>query len=116
MKLSDIKGERVFDVVADIIEPISNIAADKTVSELFKRQKLPEGMSPTEFALERIKTAIPALLKNHKSDVIAILAVIEGVGVEEYTEALNLVKLTGDVVELLTDEVFIGLFPSARSQ
>ena len=26
MRLSDIKGERVFDVIADIIDPIANIA------------------------------------------------------------------------------------------
>ena len=28
MKLSDIKGERTLDVIADIIDPIANIAED----------------------------------------------------------------------------------------
>ena len=38
MRLSDIKGDRVFDVIADIIDPIANIASDETASALFKRE------------------------------------------------------------------------------
>ena len=38
MKLSKIKGERVFDVIADIIDPIANIAEDKVAAALFQRQ------------------------------------------------------------------------------
>ena len=29
MKLSDIKGDRVLDVIADIIDPIANMVQDK---------------------------------------------------------------------------------------
>ena len=32
MRLSDIQGERVFDVIADIIDPIANIAEDDAAS------------------------------------------------------------------------------------
>jgi hypothetical protein len=42
MKLSKIKGERAFDVIADIIDPIANIAEDKVAAALFQRQKLPD--------------------------------------------------------------------------
>ena len=49
MRLSDIQGERVFDVIADIIDPIANIAEDNAASALFKREKLPEGMTAKEF-------------------------------------------------------------------
>ena len=45
MRLSDIKGDRVFDVIADIIDPIANIAVYETASALVKREKLPEGMT-----------------------------------------------------------------------
>ena len=47
MKLSKIKGERVFDVIADIINPIANIAEDKEAAALFQRQKLPDGVQRT---------------------------------------------------------------------
>ena len=34
LKLSEIKGEKAFDVLADLTEPIANIAADKKAAEL----------------------------------------------------------------------------------
>lgn len=115
MRLSDIQGERVFDVIADIIDPIANIAEDDAASALFKREKLPEGMTAKEFMTQRARKALPALLKGHKGDIIAILASIEGVSAESYKGALNLVKLMQDTTELLTDDAFTALFLSAQS-
>lgn len=115
MRLSDIQGERVFDVIADIIDPIANIAEDDAASALFKREKLPEGMTAKQFATQRARKALPALLKGHKGDIIAILASIEGVSTDAYKDALNLVKLMRDATELLSDEAFGALFISAQS-
>ena len=116
MKLSDIHGERVFDVIADIIDPIANIAEDEKASAMFRREKIPEGMTAKKFATKRVRKALPALLKGHKGDIIAILAAIEGVSAESYKGALNLVKLMRDATELLTDEAFSALFLSAQSE
>lgn len=115
MRLSDIQGECVFDVIADIIDPIANIAEDEQASALFKREKLPEGMTIKEFMMQRARKALPVLLKGHKNDIISILAAIEGVSAESYKGALNLVKLMRDATELLTDEAFDALFLSAQS-
>lgn len=115
MRLSDIQGERVFDVIADIIDPIANIAEDDAASALFKREKLPEGMTVKQFATQRARKALPALLKGHKDDIISILASIEGVSADAYKGALNLVKLMRDATELLTDEAFGAIFLSAQS-
>ena len=115
MRLSDIKGDRVFDVIADIIDPIANIASDETASALFKREKLPDGMTAKAFLLERARKAVPALLKGHKSDIITVLATIEGVSSKEYRASLTLAKLMQDTAELLTDEAFGELFISAQS-
>ena len=40
MKLSDIKGERTLDVIAEIIDPVANIAEDKAASDLFQKKNL----------------------------------------------------------------------------
>ena len=105
MRLSDIKGERVFDVIADIIEPCCNIAQDEAASQLFDRSKeRPEGMSARDFALSRVKESLPALMRSHKDDVIAILSSIEGVDPDEYRESLTMPKLVQGVFEMLTDE------------
>lgn len=116
MRLSDVKGERTFDVIADIIDPIANIAEDKDAADLFTRQKLPDGMTANQFLLQRARKAVPALLKNHKADVIAILSTIEGVTTDEYCKELNLAKLFVDCVELITDQAFTAFFPSAQSR
>ena len=115
MRLSDIKGDRVFDVIADIIDPIANIASDETASAIFKREKLPEGMTAKAFLLERARKAVPALLKGHKSDIITVLATIEGTSADDYRASLTLAKLMQDTAELLTDEAFGELFLSAQS-
>lgn len=115
MKLSDVKGDRVFDVIADIIDPIANIAEDDVASALFKREKLPDGMTAKAFLLERARKAVPALLKGHKSDIITVLATIEGVSADDYRASLTLAKLMQDTAELLTDEAFGELFISAQS-
>lgn len=116
MKLSDIRGDRVFDVIADIIGPIANIAEDDAAAALFRREKPPEGMTPKKFLLERARKAAPKLLKGHKADLVAILSSVEGVSPETYAGVLNLPKLLRDVTELLTDEAFSGLFISAQSE
>lgn len=115
MRLSDIKGERTLEVIADIIDPIADIAEDEEAAALFKREKLPEGMTAKKFLLQKARKAAPALLKGHKDDIIAILAAIEGTRPEEYAGTLNLVKLIKDTVDLLTDEAFGTLFISAQS-
>lgn len=105
MRLSEIKGERVFDVIADIIEPCCNIAQDEAAADLFDRSKgRPDGVSAKDFALERVRRSMPALMRAHKGDLVAILAAIEGVGQEEYMDGLTMPKLVQGVYEILTDE------------
>ena len=115
MRLSDIQGERVFDVIADIIDPIANIAEDDAASAMFRREKLPEGMTAKEFLIQRARKSLPALFKGHNGDIIAILAAIGGVSEEQYKRELNPIKLMQDATELLTDEAFGVLFLSAQS-
>ena len=105
MRLSEIKGDRVFDVIADIIEPCCNIAQDKEASALFDRkQKRPDGVSAKDFVLDRVKRSLPTLMRTHKDDLIAILSSIEGVSPDEYRESLTMPKLIEDMYETLTDE------------
>lgn len=116
MKLSDIKGDRVFDVIAELIDPICNIAEDDAAMALFRRERLPDGMTAKQFLLKRTKKAAPALLKGHKSDMIAILSAIDGTAKDVYTEKLNLVQLVNDFIEMMTDDAFKDLFTSAQSE
>ena len=73
-------------------------------------------MTAKQFVTQRVRKALPSLLKDHKGDIIAILASIEGVSADAYKGALNLVKLTRDTVELLSDDAFTAFFLSAQSE
>ena len=116
MRLSDIKGDRTLEVIAEVIDPICNIAEDDAAMSMFWREKLPEGMEPKKFLLALARKSLPVLLKKHKGDIIDILAAIEGVPKEQYQGALNLVKLFKDATDLLTDEAFAELFISAQGE
>lgn len=103
MRLSDVKGERVYEVLATIIGPITNMALDEHVTAMFSREDTPEGMTPWQHFLLRAKEHLPYLVSEHKEDLSAILASIEGVDTEEYVEGLTLDKFMSDVLGLLTD-------------
>lgn len=115
MRLSDVKGERTLDVIADIIDPVANIAESEAAKALFKREQLPKGMDPRTFALQRIRKTVPALLKTHKRDLLTILAVIEGKPYEEFMEGMGLVSLAKDLLDLFSDSAFVELFIQAQT-
>lgn len=98
MRLSDFKGEEALDVLAEIIEPLTFIIADKEIQELSKSKGIP-----------KIKFVKPAL-KNHKEEVILILATLQKQTVEEYKKTLSLVTLPLQMLEFLNDPEIEKLF------
>ena len=115
MKLSDVKGDRCLDVVADIIGPVCSIAEDKDAVELFKPKNVPEGMTANQYFAKRMKVGVPKLLKHHKDDVVEILSVIQGVKPDEYLDDLTLPKLVTDVLEMLTDKEIVAFLSSQQA-
>lgn len=114
MKLSDIKGDRTFEVLADLVDPVCNIAADKGIT-LFQRVKPPEGVDARAFAMGRVRKQLPLLLRNHKHDICTILASIKGVPRKEFVEQLNLGGLVLDLADLVNDGEFVAFFTSAQT-
>lgn len=110
MKLSQIKGERALDVIADIIVPVTNIAMDDVASDLFKKRKLPQGKNKNEFVAERVKKSVPVLIKTHKTDLITIMSLINDISAENYLQNMTIASFTRDVLDLVTDEAFTELF------
>ena len=100
MKLSDFKGEEALDVLAEIIEPLTIILADKDIQELSKQKNTP--------ALKYVKP----MLKNHKKEVIEVLAILDRKTVEEYTASMSLITLPLQVMELINDPEVQNLFSS----
>lgn len=114
-KLSEIKGEKSIDILADLVEPVASIAADKEAAELFGMRDLPEGMSPRDYVIQRIRKAIPALLRNHKKDIIKIFSLLSDMTEEEYIDQLSIDGLLLDTSSLITDTLFNAFFTSTQS-
>lgn len=68
-KLSDYKDEQALDLLAEVFEPAVTIMSDNEFLTAFDKNRL-----------QAVKIAI----KNHKNEVMQILAAMEGVPVEEY--------------------------------
>lgn len=114
MKLSQIKGADAVDVLARIIQPIANIALDKSTMQALQlsvanRADLDDD-ALRELAVNRLKSAIPALLIAHRDDVIEIIAAINQQDVDEYTDGLTFAKLLADVMDVLTDQELMSFF------
>ena len=112
MKLSEVRGESTLDVLADLIEPVSSIMGDERTKALFEKSPTPEGKTAEEAAAERLRNAVPGIIRSHKGDVIAILAAVKQVSRSEYEEGLNLATLMADLYELVNDEEFVSFFSS----
>ena len=96
MKLSEFKDDAALDLIADIIEPATEILADPAIKEAFSRSKM---------------AAIKVAIKNHKSAIKEIIARLDGKTPEEcHFTALSLpVKL----LSLLNDPDLQQLFMSS---
>ena len=93
MKLSEYQGEAALDILADLIEPAGEIMSDKEIGEVFKKNRF---------------KAIGLAIKNHKKAVMQIMAVLDGVPVDEYK--CNVFTLPAKILELLNDPDLIQLF------
>jgi hypothetical protein len=94
MKLSEIKGDRALDVLADIMEPLARILTDEEIT------KTANGEPKLLFAKK--------ILKGHKKEVIEILAILDGEKPETYE--VNLLTLPVKLVEILNDPEIGNLF------
>lgn len=108
MKLSEIKGERAIEVIADLVEPITSIAMDRAIRELFS--VIPkDGETPEEAAARTIKAKIPYLLKHYKKELAQILGTLENKNPED----LNILEIIKGVAEMVSDKPLMQLFSSA---
>lgn len=95
MKLSEFKNEAAVDVLADLLEPASTICSD---AELVKavREKQP------------ILKIAQIALKKHQKAVVEVLAIINGVSVDEFE--CTPVSILNDLLGVLNDAELVEFF------
>lgn len=107
MKLSDVKGERSADVVADVIAFVCALGSEEEVNALLTPRK-GKKMNNTEFA----RTFYPIVFKKYKKELYEALGSIEGCGAKAYAAKADPATLFNDFAGLLSDPMFQELFPS----
>lgn len=100
MKLSDIRGEKALDILADAMELAEIMADDGRVRDMMEDLKQQDG----DTASVRVACRhLPAILKDerYKSRIVSIMAAASGVSYEEYAEGGPMIA---DLLELLTSD------------
>lgn len=98
MKLSEYKNEDALDLLADILDPLSEILMDEGVRNLTKNKETTK------------MQAVKYLLKEHKKPIIQIMAIMDGVPVDKYE--VNFLSLPKKLLEILNDQELIDFFHS----
>lgn len=96
MKLLTATGEDAFELMADLIDPISEIAADADIMRCYK----------TNQKMKAIKFA----MKNHPKTMTEILAICEGVPLGEYKKTAP--QMLVDVLRVVNHPTVAVLFTS----
>ena len=96
MKLSEFKDDAALDLIADIIEPATEILVDPAIPEAFSRSKI---------------AAIKVAIKSHKNAMREILARLDGKNPEEYH--FTALSLPAKLLTLLNDPELQRLFTSS---
>ena len=99
-KLSEYKDGEAPDLLADLLEPATEILADEEVGEALREGKR--------------MTAIKAVMKRHKPQVMAILAAMEGVPAEDYH--CNVLTVPMRLIEILNDRDLLAVFTSQAQE
>lgn len=94
-KLSEIKGEEALDVLAEILVPITAIANDENVKKGFETN---------------VAMCVSIALKDHKEDVLDILAAIDGKPKDEMLEEMDILTLPTVLIEILNEPAVQSLF------
>lgn len=94
--LSEYKDGEALDLLADLLDPVSEIISDKSIQGALQTKNIKN--------IDVVKYAI----KEHKEAVIHILAILDGVPVEEYH--CNVFTLPIKVLQILNDPDLMDFF------
>lgn len=99
-RLQDIKGLEAIDVLADLLDPIT---------ELVKKPEILKVID--ENGLNDIET-IKALIKGGKMEVLQILAILDGRPIGEFLETFDILTLPVMLYQTFNDDALQAVFTS----
>ena len=116
MKLSELTTDQAIDVMIQITPYIANIVGDKNLLDTLKENA--KGNTLAEMyasGAKKITLLVPILLKDHKSDVFGLLAVLNNSTPEEITTH-NILKTIKQIKEAIQDKDLRDFFKSLQQE
>ena len=96
MKFDELKNEQAIEALADMFDPIVEIASDDAIKSAARS--------------DNKILVIKLMLKNHARSIFELMAASDGVPVDEYE--CNMLTLPAKLMELFNRPEFSFLFPS----
>ena len=100
MRISDIKGERSLDFIADAMELVEKMSEDGRLDGII--DAIQKSGEDSDAALRALCAKLPPVIRDYKAEVISLMASAAGVSREEYAENGEVLK---DIIELLTSDL-----------
>lgn len=98
-KLSEYKDEEALELLADILDPVAEIAQDKEVQEGFKKD-----------SGKTLAQIVSLVVKGHTEAVMRIMAALDGVPFEDYH--CNVLTLPMTLMQIINDPDLRAFFVS----
>ncbi len=98
-KLSDYRNEEAAEILAEILDPASEIFSDKKFTESLQKSPI---------------SAVKIALRNHSKAVIDVLSVYDRVPREEYS--VNPMEILSKFIQILNDKDLMGAFTSQEQK
>lgn len=114
MKLSDLTTDETLDVLCEITPCVERIVKDEGIINTIGKAIDTKGMTQTGVmmaGLEKISAIVPALLKDHRSDLYHILGAVNRIDPAQIAAQKLTVTLT-QIDEMLHDEELLTFFRS----
>ena len=96
MKLSEVRGDAALDLLADLIDPATEIMSDKELAACIQHKNNTR--------------AIKIAIKSHKESVKTVLALLDGKDPKTYEPSVLSLPLR--LLEILNDPDLVSLFSS----
>lgn len=120
MKISQFSTECALDKLCEIVPYADSIMGDDEFVRVFKEKVNPTGENITTAAwmllgMRKASKLVPVLLKRHRDDVYAILAILNSCTVEEI-KAQNIITTMMQLREISKDEELVAFFSSCAAK
>lgn len=118
MKLSELTTDETLDVLCEITPCVERIVKDEKIINIAGKAIDTKGMTQTGVlmsALDRIGALVPAMLKDHRSDIYCILGAVNRIDPAQIA-AQKLTETLAQIDDVFHDEELLSFFRSFGRQ